>query len=81
MMGDNLNAAVTMKGYGATVLPGRYRIVRQLKDEALVAMRLVHPNIVLVRAFEENNGNPFLVLATTTGDPEKIREVVPCQGK
>ena len=35
---------------------------RQLKDEALVAMKLVHPNIVQLRAFEENDGNPFLVM-------------------
>ena len=34
----------------------------QLKDEAIVAMNLTHPNIVTLRAFEENNGNPFLVM-------------------
>lgn len=38
------------------------RAYRQLKDEALVAMKLTHPNIVTLRAFEENNGNPFLVM-------------------
>lgn len=38
------------------------RAYNQLKSEALVAMKLVHPNIVQIRAFEENNGNPFLVM-------------------
>ena len=45
-----------------SVLVSNKRAYRQLKDEALVAMRLVHPNIVQIRAFEENNGNPFLVM-------------------
>lgn len=44
------------------ILVSNKRAYRQLKDEALVAMRLVHPNIVQIRAFEENNGNPFLVM-------------------
>ena len=91
-----------MSGENATVLAGRYRIVRQLgqggmgsvwlaedtklngfkvaikmlpsvlvnnkrayqqvKSEALVSLKLVHPNIVQVRAFEEEGGNPFLVM-------------------
>ena len=38
------------------------RAFLQLKKEALVAMNLVHPNIVQIRAFEENNGAPFLVM-------------------
>ena len=45
-----------------SILVSNKRAYRQLKDEALVAMRLVHPNIVTLRAFEENNGNPFLVM-------------------
>ena len=45
-----------------TILVSNKRAYRQLKDEALVAMQLVHPNIVQIRAFEENNGNPFLVM-------------------
>ena len=45
-----------------SILVSNKRAYRQLKDEALVAMRLVHPNIVQIRAFEENNGNPFLVM-------------------
>ena len=35
---------------------------RQLKGEALMAMKLVHTNIVQIRAFEENGGNPFIVM-------------------
>ena len=38
------------------------RAFLHLKKEALVAMNLVHPNIVQIRAFEENNGAPFLVM-------------------
>ena len=45
-----------------SILVSNKRAYRQLKDEALVAMRLVHTNIVQIRAFEENNGNPFLVM-------------------
>ena len=45
-----------------SILVSNKRAYRQLKDEALVAMRLVHPNIVQIRAFEENYGNPFLVM-------------------
>ena len=44
------------------ILVSNKRAYRQLKDEALVAMQLVHPNIVQIRAFEENDGNPFLVM-------------------
>ena len=45
-----------------SILVANKRAYRQLKDEALVAMKLVHPNIVQIRAFEENNGNSFLVM-------------------
>ena len=44
------------------ILVANKRAYRQLKDEALVAMKLTHPNIVTLRAFEENDGNPFLVM-------------------
>ena len=44
------------------ILVSNKRAYRQLKDEALVAMKLTHPNIVTLRAFEENDGNPFLVM-------------------
>lgn len=56
---DNKPFAVKML---PSILVSNKRAYRQLKDEALVAMRLVHPNIVQIRAFEENNGNPFLVM-------------------
>ena len=99
---NTINADVTMGGAAATLLAGRYRVVRQLgqggmgsvwlaedtkldglkvavkllpsvlvsnrraydqlKAEALVSLRLSHPNIATVRAFEENDGNPFLVM-------------------
>ena len=45
-----------------SILIANKRAYRQLKDEALVAMKLVHPNIVTLRAFEETDGNPFLVM-------------------
>ena len=45
-----------------SILVSNKRAYRQLKDEALVAMKLTHPNIVTLRAFEEDNGNPFLVM-------------------
>ena len=45
-----------------SILVSNKRAYRQLKDEALVAMKLTHPNIVTLRAFEENDGNPFLVM-------------------
>ena len=97
-----INSEVTMSGENATVLAGRYRIVRQLgqggmgsvwlaedtkldgfkvaikmlpsvlvnnkrayaqvKSEALVSLKLSHPNIATVRAFEEESGSPFLVM-------------------
>ena len=55
---DNHPVAVKML---PAVLVADRRAFRQLKDEALVSMRLVHPNVVQVRSFEENGGNPFLV--------------------
>ena len=56
---DNKQFAIKML---PSILVSNKRAYRQLKDEALVAMQLVHPNIVQIRAFEENNGNPFLVM-------------------
>jgi len=50
-----------------SILVSNKRAYRQLKDEALVAMQLVHPNIVQIRAFEENDGNPFLVMDYVDG--------------
>ena len=50
-----------------SILVSNKRAYRQLKDEALVAMKLTHPNIVTLRAFEENGGNPFLVMDYVDG--------------
>ncbi len=45
------------------VLAGKKTACRQVKQEALMAMKLSHPNIATVRAFEEEEGgNPFLVM-------------------
>ena len=102
MTENTINNDMTMGGAAATLLAGRYRVVRQLgqggmgsvwlaedtkldgfkvaikmlpsvlvnnkrayaqvKAEALVSLKLSHPNIVTVRAFEEEGGNPFLVM-------------------
>ena len=56
---DNKRFAIKML---PSILVSDKRAYRQLKNEALVAMKLVHPNIMQIRAFEENNGNPFLVM-------------------
>ena len=56
---DNKQFAIKML---PSILVSNKRAYNQLKSEALVAMRLVHPNIVQIRAFEENSGNPFLVM-------------------
>ena len=61
---DNKPFAIKML---PSILVSNKRAYRQLKDEALVAMQLVHPNIVQIRAFEENNGNPFLVMDYVDG--------------
>ena len=45
-----------------SILVSNKRAYRQLKDEALLSMKLTHSNIVTLRAFEENDGNPFLVM-------------------
>ena len=61
---DNKEFAIKML---PAILVANKRAYRQLKDEALVAMKLTHPNIVTLRAFEENNGNPFLVMDYVDG--------------
>ena len=43
------------------------RAYRQLQKEALVAMQLVHPNIVQIRDFVEHEGSPFLVMDYVEG--------------
>ncbi|MBQ3340851.1 MAG: protein kinase [Kiritimatiellae bacterium] len=62
---DNKQFAIKML---PSILVSNKRAYRQLKDEALVAMKLTHPNIVQIRAFEENNGNPFLVMDYIDGE-------------
>ena len=62
---DNKPFAIKML---PSILVSNKRAYRQLKDEALVAMKLVHPNIVTLRAFEENGGNPFLVMDYIDGE-------------
>ena len=61
---DNKPFAIKML---PSILVSNKRAYNQLKAEALVAMQLVHPNIVQVRAFEENDGNPFLVMDYVDG--------------
>ena len=61
---DNKPFAIKML---PSILVSNKRAYRQLKDEALVAMKLVHSNIVQLRAFEENGGNPFLVMDYVDG--------------
>ena len=56
---DNFNVAIKML---PAILVANKRALKQLKSEALVSMKLVHSNIVPLRGFEENNGNPFLVM-------------------
>ena len=45
-----------------SILVNNKRAYAQVKAEALVSLKLSHPNIVTVRAFEEDDGNPFLVM-------------------
>ena len=72
---DNKPFAIKML---PAILVANKRAYRQLKAEALVAMQLVHPNIVQIRAFEENNGNPFLVMDYIDGEtplpPGRVRQ-------
>ena len=56
---DNFRGAIKML---PAILVANKRALKQLKAEALVSMKLVHSNIVPLRGFEENNGNPFLVM-------------------
>lgn len=49
------------------VLAANKRSYRALKDEALLSLKLVHPNIVAMRDFEDNDGSPFLVMDYVDG--------------
>ena len=51
------------------ILAGKKGAYRQVKEEALMAMKLSHSNIATVRAFEEDEGgNPFLVMDYVEGE-------------
>ncbi|MBR4171303.1 MAG: serine/threonine protein kinase [Kiritimatiellae bacterium] len=61
---DNRRVALKML---PSILIANKRAYAQLKSEALVSLKLVHSNIVALRAFEENEGNPFLVMDYVQG--------------
>ena len=56
---DNRKVAIKML---PSIVVTDKRAYQQLKSEALVSLKLIHPNIVTLRAFEENKGAPFLVM-------------------
>ena len=56
---DGFKVAIKML---PSVLVNNKRAYAQVKADALVSLKLSHPNIVTVRAFEEEGGNPFLVM-------------------
>ena len=56
---DSFKVAIKML---PSVLVNNKRAYQQVKAEALVSLKLSHPNIATVRAFEEESGNPFLVM-------------------
>ena len=56
---DNRKVAIKML---PSIIVTDKRAYQQLKSEALVSLKLIHPNIVTLRAFEENEGAPFLVM-------------------
>ena len=56
---DNRKVAIKML---PSIVVTDKRAYQQLKSEALVSLKLIHPNIVTLRAFEENDGAPFLVM-------------------
>jgi hypothetical protein len=52
-----------------SVLAGKKGAYKQVKAEAMMAMKLSHPNIATVRAFEEDEGgSPFLVMDYIEGE-------------
>ena len=56
---DGFKVAIKML---PSVLVNNKRAYAQVKAEALVSLKLSHPNIATVRAFEEESGSPFLVM-------------------
>ena len=61
---DNRKVAIKML---PTIIVQDKRAYQQLKSEALVSLKLIHPNIVTLRVFEENDGAPFLVMDYVEG--------------
>ena len=56
---DGFKVAIKML---PSILVNNKRAYAQVKAEALVSLKLSHPNIATVRAFEEESGSPFLVM-------------------
>ena len=73
---DNRKVAIKML---PTIVVKDKRAYQQLKSEALVSLKLVHPNIVTLRAFEENNGAPFLVMDYIEG--QTLSDYLAVKGK
>jgi len=73
---DNRKVAIKML---PTIVVKDQRAYQQLKSEALVSLKLVHPNIVTLRAFEENNGAPFLVMDYIDG--QTLSDYLAVKGK
>ncbi len=73
---DNRKVAIKML---PTIVVKDKWAYHQLKSEALVSLKLVHPNIVTLRAFEENNGAPFLVMDYIEG--QTLSDYLAVKGK
>ena len=73
---DNRKVAIKML---PSIVVTDKRAYQQLKSEALVSLKLVHPNIVTLRAFEENNGAPFLVMDYIKG--QTLSDYLAVKGK
>ena len=73
---DNRKVAIKML---PSIVVTDKRAYQQLKSEALVSLKLVHPNIVTLRAFEENNGAPFLVMDYVEG--QTLSDYLSVKGK
>ena len=73
---DNFKVAIKML---PSVLVNNRRAYAQVKAEALVSLKLSHPNIATVRAFEEENGNPFLVMDYIEG--QTLDDILAERGK
>ena len=73
---DNRKVAIKML---PTIVVQDKRAYQQLKSEALVSLKLVHPNIVTLRAFEENSGAPFLVMDYIEG--QTLSDYLAAKGK